>query len=351
MNKANGANLYPGFIPGLHSPFEQKPMSFFACPQCKTTLERSEQSLRCVSCAVTYPESDGIPHLIATLDAHEATEQKFWDWQYTEETRTDAPLLDFHEHFLAPLRALPRGSRVLEVACGTRGDTLHLAHAGATLVFTDIAPTAVRTIRARAHARGITPAPTVAVADAEHLPFPDATFDGVFTAASLHHAHNPQHMLAEMRRVTKPGGWIIVGVEPASWPYTLVYPLLRPLQQFIRKHRARPFDSVADDETRGFRRRDLERLFRDASLEVHDIRPVKFLLEWYDSGCRLLERLTHRPITPWYSVQRILSVIDRVIMHIPLVNRFPWHWNVIARKPSTLQELHKHDKELTVPNN
>jgi len=47
--------------------------------------------------------------------------------------------------------------------------------------------------------------------DAAHLNFPDASFDTVCIAYSLRHLANLAQTLAEMRRVLKPGGHLIVG--------------------------------------------------------------------------------------------------------------------------------------------
>jgi ubiquinone/menaquinone biosynthesis C-methylase UbiE len=46
--------------------------------------------------------------------------------------------------------------------------------------------------------------------DAEHLEFPDASFDTVAIAFSLHHLPDVSKVLAEMKRVLKPGGCFIV---------------------------------------------------------------------------------------------------------------------------------------------
>lgn len=296
-------------------------MNYLVCPQCRGKLNND---FYCFSCQISYAVIDEIPQLVLSLKEHEASEQRFWDWHYANEDREEAQLLNFHEHFLAPLRSLPRGSRVLEVACGSRADTLNLADH--EFVLTDISNKALQ------KARESKPDAQFILADAENLPFSDAVFDGVLTAASLHHAENPEQMLKEMRRVAKPGGWVIVAVEPASWPYTLVYPILKPVKSWIRKKRNRPFDSVADDKTRGFSGRDLEKLFQSQNLEIVDIQPVKYLLEWYDSGCRFLGRILRRKIKPNYKLQRIITRLDNILVKIPVLRCFPWHWTVIAKK-------------------
>jgi ubiquinone/menaquinone biosynthesis C-methylase UbiE len=54
------------------------------------------------------------------------------------------------------------------------------------------------------------PGLTFAVADAEQLPFADATFDLVHSKDSLHHMELPERALAEYRRVLKPHGFALI---------------------------------------------------------------------------------------------------------------------------------------------
>jgi SAM-dependent methyltransferase len=52
-------------------------------------------------------------------------------------------------------------------------------------------------------------------ADGEHLPFPDGLFDLTYCVATLHHALDLPLMLAEMARVTKPGG-VVAGLNEGT---------------------------------------------------------------------------------------------------------------------------------------
>jgi ubiquinone/menaquinone biosynthesis C-methylase UbiE len=54
------------------------------------------------------------------------------------------------------------------------------------------------------------PGLSFAVADAEQLPFADASFDVVHSKDSLHHMHTPERALMEYRRVLKPGGSALI---------------------------------------------------------------------------------------------------------------------------------------------
>ena len=48
------------------------------------------------------------------------------------------------------------------------------------------------------------------IADANALPFPDATFDLIFCNSVLHHMFEPERLLAEMARVAKPRGAVLL---------------------------------------------------------------------------------------------------------------------------------------------
>ena len=103
------------------------------------------------------------------------------------------------------------GSRVLDIAGGT-GD-LSLAFARkvgrtGTVVHTDINEAMLRTGRDRLLDEGFA-LPTL-VCDAERLPFPDAYFDVVSVAFGLRNMTHKDLALAEMRRVMKPGGKLLV---------------------------------------------------------------------------------------------------------------------------------------------
>ncbi|MBP6405954.1 MAG: bifunctional demethylmenaquinone methyltransferase/2-methoxy-6-polyprenyl-1,4-benzoquinol methylase UbiE [Proteobacteria bacterium] len=106
---------------------------------------------------------------------------------------------------------LREGSRVLDIAGGT-GD-LALAFAkkvGPTgqVVHTDINEAMLRTGRDRLLDAGVA-VPTL-VCDAEKLPFADGHFDAVSVAFGLRNMTHKDAALAEMNRVLKPGGKLLV---------------------------------------------------------------------------------------------------------------------------------------------
>jgi demethylmenaquinone methyltransferase/2-methoxy-6-polyprenyl-1,4-benzoquinol methylase len=94
------------------------------------------------------------------------------------------------------------GERVLDLAAGTAVSTVELARSGAWCVAADFS---LGMLRAGAH-RDV---PKVA-ADALHLPFGDAVFDAVTISFGLRNVADPDAALAEMARVTRPGGRLVI---------------------------------------------------------------------------------------------------------------------------------------------
>ncbi|MGA7830836.1 MAG: methyltransferase domain-containing protein [Terracidiphilus sp.] len=87
---------------------------------------------------------------------------------------------------------------ILDLGCGDGQLTERIAATGARVIGVDLSPEMI----AAARSRGI----DAREASAELLPFPDGAFDAVFSNAVLHWVRNQDAMMAEVRRVLKPGG-------------------------------------------------------------------------------------------------------------------------------------------------
>jgi SAM-dependent methyltransferase len=103
---------------------------------------------------------------------------------------------------MADLAAVHGGQRVLDVGCGTGALTAELVErlGAASVAAVDPSEPFVAATRER-H-----PGVEVHRSPAEGLPFPDATFDAALAQLVVHFMKQPVEGLAEMRRVTRPGG-------------------------------------------------------------------------------------------------------------------------------------------------
>jgi SAM-dependent methyltransferase len=99
------------------------------------------------------------------------------------------------------------GLRVLDVGCGAGHYAAELLARGAEVVGLDGSATMLRHARERLEDRA-----ELRLHDAE-LPLDfvaDASFDGAVCALMLHHITNRAGLLGELRRVLRPGGWLLV---------------------------------------------------------------------------------------------------------------------------------------------
>ena len=127
---------------------------------------------------------------------------------------------------------LESGMTLLDCGCGPGTVTLGLAEAvaPAQTVGIDLEPSMVE--RATSFAAGRrTDNIEFQVADIRDLPFPDDSFDVVFTSAVLEHLGDPDRALREIHRVVKPGG--LVGVINTDWGDPLISPLNESVSRFF----------------------------------------------------------------------------------------------------------------------
>jgi len=105
--------------------------------------------------------------------------------------------------------------QTLDVAAGGGHTAIACAARARHVTATDIVPQMLAAARRLAHERELTNI-DFALADAESLPHPDATFDLVTCRIAPHHFNDPGRAVREMARVCKPGALVAVidGIAP-----------------------------------------------------------------------------------------------------------------------------------------
>lgn len=166
------------------------------------------------------------------------------------------------------------GKDLLEVGVGAGADHLQFARAGANCHGVDLTETAVDATRAHLAIHGFTS--HLQRANAEDLPYPDRSFDIVYSWGVIHHTARPDRVAREIRRVLRPGGVFrgmmyhrhsLVGLQ--LWGY---YGLLRlrpwrSLSYLFWNHH----ESVG---TKAYAVSEIRSLFREAGFKDVEVKPV-----------------------------------------------------------------------------
>jgi SAM-dependent methyltransferase len=115
------------------------------------------------------------------------------------------------------------GTRLLDAGCGGGGASLLAARKGARVSGIDAAGPLVDV------ARGRVPEGDFRVGDLQQLPFADDDFDAVMAASSLQYTQDRVAALREMKRVSAPGGRVVVGLwgAPDQVEYRVVFNAVR----------------------------------------------------------------------------------------------------------------------------
>jgi ubiquinone/menaquinone biosynthesis C-methylase UbiE len=121
---------------------------------------------------------------------------------------------------LAGLAGAAPGVAALDVACGPGFLSRALARAGARVCGIDATPTFIEHARSLSLRDGNLDT-RFELGDAEQLPFEAAEFDLAICRSAYHHFPNPARVMAEMARVVRPGGRVVVAdmlgsVDPAE---------------------------------------------------------------------------------------------------------------------------------------
>jgi ubiquinone/menaquinone biosynthesis C-methylase UbiE len=209
----------------------------YLCPYTGGALEYREEAEELVcACGLQFPVVDGIAHLLSpdreSYSPEEAREKEYYeataqsyddalDWLFRsfreDEGRVRGKMID--------LLGLAPTSRVLEIGAGTCRDTVAISDRlgpEATLFVQDLSPNMLSIGRERMRAHGALDGSQGGVeffiGNAATLPFADNSLDAAYHFGGFNLFSDRRKALAEMARVVRPGGKVVVGDEGiAPW--------------------------------------------------------------------------------------------------------------------------------------
>lgn len=200
----------------------------FVCPATRQPLYAAGDVLVTMD-GRRYPIRDGVPELIAEEQRAAVQTAHGQDYYRARARDYDAGMEILFRTFHADEAAVrarmlewfavSNVDRVLETGCGTGRDSVGLAALCRRLYATDVSREMVDVCRQRLADAGTDgERVTLCVSDAAALPFADRFFDAAYHFGGINEFPDIRRSLAEMTRVVRPGGRVLVGDEGmAPW--------------------------------------------------------------------------------------------------------------------------------------
>jgi SAM-dependent methyltransferase len=258
----------------------EKLLPLLACPCCQSGLRREKQELRCDGCGALFGLREGRPIFLPDPDCVKVMPA---------------------EHVSNPVPPA-----VLDWLTWLNGPVLNLGAGGTQVKLDNCVEVEYSIFR---H--------TDVVADAHHLPFADEVFEAIITFNTFEHLREPERAAAEIYRVLKPGGKLILHTAFLQPVHEAPYHFYNTTEYGLRRW----FDS-----------------FTITKLEVSENFNPAYVVAWVVSeilqaveatqGAEAARQLGATPLSFWHS-----AWIDRT-------SRKPQHplWKMIGRLPQEIQK-------------
>lgn len=291
------------------------------CPDCRASLKRSHALAVCEGCGATYRENAGVLDLIGSKSELNASEVEVQDRvsAFYEDARYEkAASRKYHDHTLDVLtRLAPPSGTVLDDGCGNGILFEYVRQRGLvvdSLYGIDLSIGMLKYAKKRHESvRGANG--EVLRADAQRLPFADATFDVVYARSLLHHLPDPAGGAREMARVLKPGGTLVALDPNRTFLSALPRLLARQGEHF-------------DDDHKNFALSELVGLLGpDLSLEH-----IEFMGYLAYPLLGFPDLLDFGRVLPLDALAPALLRIDELLARVPVVKRLAWGVALVAKR-------------------
>ncbi len=159
--------------------------------------------------------------------------------------------------------------KILEIGCGAGLFCLESARQATTVIGIDISLFVLdfaRQVKDEVHSQNV----SFQQGDAEQLAFRDETFDLVICSEVLEHVPDPQRALAEIRRVTKPGGTVILTTPSAVSLSDLFMGLFRVFNKHIESEKDVHFDKKTYLAMQRINREQSENIDNTIFVRIHE---------------------------------------------------------------------------------
>jgi SAM-dependent methyltransferase len=201
------------------------------CPNCRQPLAKlGTDAVTCAACGGTVPVVQGLPRFVASQHLESFGRQ----WNRYEVAHDDEDRATFVAKTGVPLEELA-GLNVLDAGCGGGRYSKVAGEAGARVWGADHSHAVDKAARLCAHL----PAVRFVQADLKRLPFPEQSFDFVFSIGVMHHDVDTRAVFDAVARLVKPGGRYSV------WLYRRNQWWQESLNTWLRSHTTRmPHDRL-----------------------------------------------------------------------------------------------------------